>query len=85
MSEKDVRQTIRKQITFVFFAPLIVAILHVAGAFNMIRLILEIFSIFNIGLLIECTVICVLVFAILYAVIFTFTAREYYRIVRRKI
>ena len=85
MSEKDVRQTIRKQITFVFFAPLIVAILHVAGAFNMIRLILEIFSIFNIGLLIECTVICVLAFAILYAVIFAFTAREYYRIVRRKI
>ena len=70
MSEKDVRQTIRKQITFVFFAPLIVAILHVAGAFNMIRLILEIFGIFNIGLLIECTVICVLAFAILYAVIF---------------
>ena len=85
MSEKDVRQTIRKQITFVFFAPLIVAVLHVAGAFNMIRLILEIFSIFNIGLLIECTVICTLAFAILYAVIFAFTAREYYRIVRRKI
>ena len=85
MSERDVKQSIRKQIMVVFFAPLLVALCHVAGAFNMIRLMLRLFAVDNLKLLIECTAVSALGFALIYALVFAFTAREYYQIVRRRI
>lgn len=85
MSEKEVKKTIRKQVMIVFFAPLLMAICHVAGAFNMVRLMLLIFSIDNTMLMIECTALTVISFAVIYGAVFILTAKEYYRIVRRKI
>lgn len=85
MSEKEVKKTIRKQVMIVFFAPLLMAICHVAGAFNMVRLMLLIFSIDNTLLMIECTALTVIGFAVIYGAVFILTAKEYYRIVRRKI
>ena len=69
----------------VFFAPLLIALCHVAGAFNMIRLMLRLLAVDNLKLLIECTAISALGFALIYALVFAFTAREYYQIVRRRI
>lgn len=85
MSERDVKQSIRKQIMVVFFAPLLIALCHVAGAFNMIRLMLRLLAVDNLKLLIECTAVSALGFALIYALVFVFTAREYYQIVRRRI
>lgn len=85
MSERDVKQSIRKQIMVVFFAPLLIALCHVAGAFNMIRLMLRLLAVDNLKLLIECTAVSALGFALIYALVFAFTAREYYQIVRRRI
>lgn len=85
MSERDVKQSIRKQIMIVFFAPLLIALCHVAGAFNMIRLMLRLLAVDNLKLLIECTAVSALGFALIYALVFVFTAREYYQIVRRRI
>lgn len=85
MSEKDVKQSIRKQIMVVFFAPLLIALCHVAGAFNMIRLMLRLLAVDNLKLLMECTAVSALGFALIYALVFVFTAREYYQIVRRRI
>lgn len=85
MSERDVKHSIRKQIMVVFFAPLLIALCHVAGAFNMIRLMLRLFAVDNLKLLIECTAVSALGFALIYALVFAFTAREYYQVVRRRI
>ena len=85
MSERDVKHSIRKQIMVVFFAPLLIALCHVAGAFNMIRLMLRLFAVDNLKLLIECTAVSALGFALIYALVFAFTAKEYYQVVRRRI
>lgn len=83
MSHAEVKRSIHSQIMQVFFLPLILAGVHVAFAFPMISRILRLMSLFNLKLLILCTIGCFLVFTLLYAVIYALTARIYYRIVRR--
>ena len=83
MSQAEVKRTIRSQILTVFFLPLIMAGVHVAFAFHIISQILAALSLTNTLLLVLCTVGCFLLFALLYGVIYTLTARAYYRIVSR--
>ena len=83
MSREEVRSSIRSQVLTVFFLPLITAGIHVAAAFPMFNKILIIMNMENTEMYAVCTGICFLVFAAMYVVIYSVTARTYYRIVSK--
>lgn len=83
MSIAEVKQSVRRQVITVFFAPLIVAGIHVAGAFHMISKLLLMFTIDDTKLLVGCTITTFAVFALIYGLVYLVTAREYYKIIRR--
>ena len=66
-----------------FFLPLIVAGVHVAAAFPIISKLLELLNMLNNSLYVACTVVCFLVFAVMYVLVYGLTAKTYYRIVSR--
>ena len=81
MSKQEVKQVIRKQVLMVFFAPLIMAGIHVLAAFRMITKLLLVFGMTNTPLFAFCTLCTFLLFAVIYALVYVITAREYYKIV----
>ena len=81
MSKQEVRGTIRSQIMTVFFAPLLVALLHTAFAFPVMRTILTVFGLTDILLFFLCTAGVALVFSLLYFATYSLTARTYYKLV----
>lgn len=82
MSKKEVKQTIRSQILIFFFAPLLVAVMHMAFAFHMITLMMMSFLVTDIQVFIISTVISVVIMTIIYAIVYVFTSRTYYHIVK---
>ena len=80
MSKKEVRQSIRSQVLLVFFLPLIMAVIHLAFAFKIITRLLSVLNLTNISLFFMYTVGTVAVFAVIYAIIYSITAKEYYKI-----
>lgn len=84
MSHTEVKKTIRSQVLTVFFLPLIVAGVHVAFAFPIMSRVLSLWGLMNVTLYIICTVICFLVFALMYGIIFAVTSRLYYKTVNKK-
>lgn len=84
MSHTEVKRTIRSQVLTVFFLPLIVAGVHVAFAFPIMSRVLSLLGLMNVTLYITCTVICFLVFALMYGIIFAITSRLYYKTVNKK-
>lgn len=83
VSRREIKSSISSQILTVFFLPLITAGLHTAVAFPIIRRLLMIFSLTNVPLMITVTALCFVAFAILYVIIYSITARSYYRIVSK--
>ena len=81
MSKKEVKKSIQSQVKTVFFIPLVTAVIHLAFAFSMIRKLLSVLNLTNVTLFIICTLVTVLVFTILYAVVYALTAKTYYKIV----
>ena len=80
MSKKEVRQSIRSQVLLVFFLPLIMAVIHLAFAFKIITKLLSVLNLTNVSLFFMYTVGTVAIFAVIYAIIYSITAREYYKI-----
>ena len=78
-----IRSSIRSQLLTVFALPLAFAGLHLVFAFPMIRRVLTLFSLYNVGLFIRTTVISFAAFAVFYAVIYLLTSGVYYRIVSK--
>lgn len=81
MTKSEVKSTIHSQVLIVFFLPLAACIVHLCFAFPMIRRILQMFSLTNVGLFAYCTLGAIAVFAVLYTLVYSLTARTYYRIV----
>lgn len=81
MTKKDIRSSVRSQLLTVFALPLAFAGLHLLFAFPMIRKMLTLFSLYNVGLFIRTTVVSFVVFAAFYAVVYRLTSGVYYRIV----
>lgn len=81
MGKREVRRSIRSQVLLVFFLPLVVAVIHIAVAFNVIDKLLAMLGLVNTPLFLACTAATVLVFAVFYVMVFAVTAREYYKIV----
>lgn len=82
MSEAEVRKSIKSQILTVFIFPIIVAVCHIAGAFNMIKKILVLLQLFNVQLLVICTVCTILVFVVIYMIVYLLTSKVYYAIIK---
>ena len=81
MSKKEVKRSIRSQVLSVFFLPLVVAVIHVAVAFKVMTKILGVLNLTNVSLFAVCTIITTAVFAVFYIIVYSITAKEYYRIV----
>lgn len=80
MSRKEVRRAISKQILLMFFLPLGAAAVHMAFAFPLIRNVLLIFGLNNVGLFLACTSVTLLIFTVVYIFVYRATARVYYRL-----
>lgn len=81
MSKKEVRASIRSQIIKVFFLPLVMACIHLAAAFPMMNRMLLMFGMADVKLFAVCTIVTVGVFTVIYAVVYSITAKSYYKIV----
>ena len=83
MSRREVKGAIRRQILLVFFIPLVMAMVHISMAFPLIRRLLLLFGMANTKLYVGCTAGTVLAFALVYGLIYSMTARSYYKIVEK--
>lgn len=83
MTKPEIRASISSQLLTVFALPLAFAGLHLAFAFPMIRRLLTLFSLYNVGLFTRTTLISYAVFAAFYAAVYRLTSAAYYRIVSR--
>lgn len=81
LSDEEIRRTIRMQILTVFFLPLLAAVVHVCFAFSIITKLLAVLNMTNVGLYAICTAVTIGVFALLYLIVFSATAKEYYKII----
>lgn len=84
LPKKEIRRSISMQILIVFFAPLIVAAIHVAFDFKLMQKLLSLFALTNGRLTMLCTLGTLLGFAVIYGIVYGLTARTYYRIVSNK-
>ena len=82
MDRREVCRVIRSQILAVFFLPLLGAFLHVAFAFRVMTMLLEVMFVANVPLFLLCTAGVTAVFTVFYVAVYMITSREYYRIVR---
>ena len=81
LQKEEVRSSINKQVLIVFFAPLVVAAVHVAFDFGLVKLMLQLFGLMNVQLAMWCTVGSFAGFALIYALVYIRTAKVYYKIV----
>ena len=79
MTEREIKKSINSQILTVFFAPLIVAGVHIAFAYNMIKLILRVMVAAAGSAFFYTTLICYAVFAVFYIAVYLITSKAYYR------
>ena len=81
MSQKEVRDSIKSQVLLVFFLPLAAALFHICFAFPMLTKLLQLLLLTRTSLFMLCTALTFGVFALVYVVIYSVTARTYYKIV----
>lgn len=81
MTKEDIKKSINSQVLTVFFAPLIMAGIHLAFAFPLVWKLLQLFYLKNLSLVIWVTVASYVAFALIYAIIYKITAGAYYKIV----
>lgn len=79
MTEREIKKSINSQILTVFFAPLIAAGVHIAFAYNMIKLILRVMVAAAGSAFFYTTLICYVVFAVFYIAVYLITSKAYYR------
>ena len=82
LERRMVKSSISSQILVVFFAPLLVAAIHVAFDFQLMLHLLAMFGLHEGGVTLLCTAGTFLVFAVIYGLVYLLTARTYYRIVQ---
>lgn len=81
LSKEEIKKSIKSQVLIVFFLPLAAAVIHIAFAFKVITKLLALLNLTNVGLFAICTAATILIFAMFYALVYSLTAREYYKIV----
>lgn len=81
MSRREVKSSIRSQVLTVFYLPLLMAGIHILFAFNIIKRILRMMGLYNIELFILCTAGTMILFAAFYCLVYSRTAKSYYKII----
>lgn len=85
LSDSEIHKTINSQILLVFFAPLVMAVIHILFAYHMIELIIVVLSSTAGSLMLYYTfAISTAVFAVIYVLIYFVTSKTYYRIVTER-
>ncbi len=83
MDDRMVKSTINRQVLWVFFIPLGMTLAHMVFASRIMARMLQVFNLYDWGLVLRCIGgVCVL-FALLYLTVYKLTAKVYYGIVRR--
>lgn len=82
LDNKQIKQTINKQVLTVFFLPLIFAFVHLAFAYHMLSLILKILGVLNAGLMLTVTLSICAIFLLVYVAVFLITSRSYRKLVQ---
>lgn len=83
MSQKEVKKSIHSQVLTVFFLPLLFAGLHLTVAFPILTKLLKSLGLMQTSIFASVSIGSFLVFALFYVTVYFFTARTYYRIVKR--
>lgn len=81
MTRKDIRKSVNSQILTVFFMPLLFAGLHLTFAFPIVWRLLQMFNFSNLPLMILVTLVCFLIFAGVYTMVYKITSNAYFSIV----
>ena len=82
LDQKQIKQTINKQVLTVFFLPVIFAFLHLAFAYHMLSLILKVIGGVDTAMMLSVTLSICGIFALVYVLIFMITSRSYRKIVQ---
>lgn len=83
LSKKEVRQAISSQVLIFFFLPLVVAVIHMSVVYKMLLKMFKVMILNAPQTFIACTVVSVIVLAILYTIVYFCTSRTYYKIVKK--
>ncbi|EGU70167.1 efflux ABC transporter, permease protein [Streptococcus mitis SK569] len=81
LDQKQIKQTINKQVLTVFFLPLLFAFIHLAFAYHMLSLILKVIGVIDTTMMLTMTLSICAIFLIAYVLIFMITSRSYRKIV----
>ncbi|MBP3318370.1 MAG: ABC transporter permease [Ruminiclostridium sp.] len=81
MTAADIRKSVNAQMLTVFFLPLVTAVVHLCFAFPMVRKLLALFSLGNVGLMVAVLGGTVLVFGLFYTLVYRLTSNAYNAIV----
>ena len=82
LDQKQIKQTINKQVLTVFFLPVIFAFLHLAFAYHMLSLILKVIGVVDTAMMLSVTLSICGIFAFVYVLIFMITSRSYRKIIQ---
>lgn len=83
MEKKEVRKLIKKQSIYVFFLPLLFAIVHLAFAFPMLSRLLIALNFTQWSLLLLSCALVVGLYFVVYVIMYKVTSRAYYRVVNQ--
>ncbi len=81
MTKSEIKSAVDSQVLTVFFAPLLLAGLHLAFAFPFVEKCIYLFGVTNRSLLLTTNAVCFLAFALFYVFVYRGTAKAYYAIV----
>ena len=82
LDQKQIKQTINKQVLTVFFLPVVFAFLHLAFAYHMLSLILKVIGVVDTAMMLSVTLSICGIFAFIYVLIFMITSRSYRKIIQ---
>jgi len=83
LSKAEVQKTIQSQVRMIFFLPLLIAVLHFAGAYRMIANILNVFGANDFQLVLTISLLTLVGCILAYYLIYKITSKVYYHIVER--
>lgn len=83
LSQRETKKAIWSQVLLVFMLPIVAAVINLCFAFPAIRSILQIFSMYNLKVLLQVSVLTVIILVAFYLLIFKLTTKVYQKIVTR--
>lgn len=81
MTKSEIKKSIHSQMLTVFLLPLLGSAINIIAAFNIIKYLLNMFGLSNTPLFIVTSLICFIIFAVFYIIMYIITSKAYYKIV----